>query len=46
MLDINENPTGGQYVVCGEFVQDKKWGRQFKADFYYQDEPSTEDGLK
>lgn len=46
ILDINENPAGGQYVVCGEFTQDKKFGRQFKADFYYQDEPSTEDGVK
>lgn len=46
MLDPNEDPRGGQYVFVGDFVTDKKYGSQFKAEFYYQDAPTTEDGLK
>jgi len=45
-LDENEDPTGGQYVLVGDFVDDVKRGRQYKANFYYQDSPSTTDGLK
>jgi exodeoxyribonuclease V alpha subunit len=46
MWSQEEKPNGGQYVFCGDFIQDKKFGKQFKADFYYQDAPTTEDGLK
>lgn len=46
MLDPNEDPKGGQYIFVGDFVINPKYGRQFKADFYYQDTPTTEDGLK
>ncbi|HUU79254.1 MAG TPA: hypothetical protein VMX55_12990, partial [candidate division Zixibacteria bacterium] len=46
MMDPNENPYGGQYVFIGDFINDKKFGKQFKADFYYQDSPTTEEGLK
>lgn len=46
MLDPQEDPAGGQYVFVGEFTTNPKYGRQFKAEFYYQDAPTTEDGLK
>jgi len=46
MLDINEDPKGGQYVFVGEFISDKKFGKQFKSEFYFQDVPTTEDGLQ
>ena len=46
MLSPNEDPRGGQYVFAGEFVNDIKRGKQFKSEFYYQDVPTTEEGLK
>jgi len=46
MLDINEDPLGGQYIFVGDFVEDKKFGKQFKAEFYYQEKPSTQEGLR
>ena len=46
MLPNDENPSGGQYVFVGDFVVNPKYGKQFKADFYYQDEPTTEDGMR
>lgn len=46
MLENEEDPQGGQYIFVGEFVINPKYGKQFKADFYYQDTPTTEDGLK
>ena len=46
MLSPNEDPRSGQYVFAGEFVNDPKRGKQFKSEFYYQDIPTTEDGLK
>lgn len=46
MFDPSEEPRGGQYVFMGNFVADKKFGKQFKSEFYYQDKPTTEDGLK
>lgn len=46
MLDPNEDPAGGQYVFVGDFATNPKYGRQFKAEFYYQDAPTTEDGLR
>lgn len=45
-LRPNDNPQGGQYIFIGEFVNDPKFGPQFKSSFYYEDVPSTEDGLK
>lgn len=46
MLDAHEEPEDGQYVFVGDFVVSPKYGPQFKAEFYYQDAPTTEDGLK
>lgn len=46
MLDVNEDPKGGQYIFVGNFDNDPKRGKQFKADFYYRDIPNTEDGLR
>lgn len=46
MMPSDESPTGGQYIFIGDFINDKKYGKQFKAEFYYQDTPTTEDGLK
>lgn len=46
MLESDSDPKGGQYIFVGEFVNDKKFGKQFKAEFYYRDEPTTEDGLR
>ena len=46
MLVPNEDPKGGQYIFVGDFVNDPKRGPQFKSEFYYQDVPTTEDGLK
>lgn len=45
MLDTQDDPRGGQYVFVGDFSDHPKYGKQFKAEFYYQDQPSTEDGL-
>lgn len=45
MLDSNEDPRGGQYVFTGEFINDKKFGKQFKSEFFWQDAPTTEEGL-
>ena len=45
-LDPQEDPAGGQYIFVGDFVTNPKYGRQFKAEFYYQDAPTTEDGLE
>jgi len=46
MLEANENPVGGQYIFVGDFVNHPKFGDQFKAEFYFADEPKTEEGLK
>lgn len=46
MLDVNENPVGGQYVFVGDFTSHPKYGDQFKAEFYFTEEPNTEEGLK
>lgn len=46
MLDSKDELKGGQYIFIGEIKDDKKFGKQFKADFYYQDIPSTKEGLK
>jgi exodeoxyribonuclease V alpha subunit len=45
-MDPHENSDGGQYIFVGEFVTHEKFGNQFKAEFYYKDAPTTEDGLK
>jgi exodeoxyribonuclease V alpha subunit len=39
------NMEGGQFVFIGDFCTHPKYGNQFKADFFYQDVPATEDGL-
>ena len=46
MMEPGEDPLGGQYVFVGEFIEDKKFSKQFKAEFYYQDIPGTEEGLR
>ena len=38
--------VGGQYVFIGEYNVHPKFGPQFKSDFFYQDTPSNEEGLK
>jgi len=45
-LDPHEKVEGRQYIFIGEFIKHAKFGRQFKADFYYMDEPATEEGLR
>ena len=45
-LDESENPTGGQFIFAGDLVEDPKRGWQYKATFYYQDQPSTEEGMQ
>ena len=42
----SENLLGGQYIFVGELENDSKRGLQFKAEFYYMDTPSTEEGLR
>lgn len=37
---------GGQYIFIGDFVKHPKFGHQFKAEFYYQDVPATDEGLQ
>ena len=46
LADVDEGMQGGQYVFVGEFSKHPKYGAQFKSEFYYQDVPATEDGLK
>lgn len=46
MLDSEENPEKKQYVFSGDFFTHPKYGNQFKAEFYYQDEPTTAEGLR
>ncbi|MFA5313826.1 MAG: hypothetical protein WC375_11025, partial [Methanomassiliicoccales archaeon] len=46
MLDPYEKPEGRQYIFIGDFANHPKFGPQFKAEFYYQDEPKTQDGLQ
>ena len=45
-MDVHEYADGGQYIFIGEFVTHERFGHQFKAEFYYKDAPTTEDGLK
>jgi len=44
--DPHEKIEGKQYIFIGEFVKHEKFGEQFKADFHYLEEPTTEDGLR
>jgi len=37
---------GQQFVFIGDFATHKKYGKQFRADFFYQDIPKTEDGFR
>lgn len=46
MLDSHDKVEGRQYIAAGNFVKHEKYGPQFKADFIFQDEPKTEDGLR
>ena len=42
----DEEIQGGQYIFIGDFITHPKFGQQFKAEFYYQDVPATDEGLK
>ncbi|MFA7221121.1 MAG: helix-hairpin-helix domain-containing protein, partial [Synergistaceae bacterium] len=46
LSDENDYMKGGQFIFVGKFVKHPKYGHQFKADFFYDDIPATEDGLK
>lgn len=46
MINPPEHIEGLQYICLGEFVENKKYGKQFKADFVYEDEISNEDSLR
>ena len=46
MLDAHEKMEGRQYVFTGKFVKHEKFGDQFKADFGYQDQPTTNEGME
>jgi exodeoxyribonuclease V alpha subunit len=45
-LDPHEKVNGGQFIFIGDFVDNPKFGKQFRAEFYYRDAPTTEDGLR
>ena len=45
-MDVSEDPVGGQYVFVGEMTRHPRFGYQFKSSYYYQDAPSTEEGLR
>ena len=45
-MNPHENANGGQYIFIGDFVNHEKYGPQFRAEFYYHDAPTTEDGLR
>ena len=38
MWNPNEDAFGQQYVFVGDFISHPKYGKQFKAEFYYQDD--------
>jgi len=38
--------VGQQFIFSGEFTTHPKYGDQFKAEFQYHDEPSTQEGLQ
>jgi len=46
MFDPHEKAEGRQYIFIGDFIKHEKYGEQFKSEFYYQDRPSTEEGLR
>lgn len=46
MLKPGEKIEGRQCIFVGEFIKHPKYGDQFKSEFYYQDEPKTEEGLQ
>jgi exodeoxyribonuclease V alpha subunit len=45
LSDENEEMRGGQFIFIGDFINNPKYGYQFKSDFFYEDLPATEDGL-
>lgn len=46
MLEPEDDLEHQQVVLVGEFVSNPKYGKQFKAEFYFIDEPKNEDGLR
>ena len=45
-LGFDIDPVGRQYVCSGSFVPHPKFGDQFVADYFYEDIPTTKNGLK
>jgi len=46
ILHPHEDPVRRQYIFIGEIFKDPKYGSQFKANFYFDDEPNTEEALR
>jgi len=46
MLDPGTSIEGKQVVFLGDYVENKKFGNQFKSEFYYVELVKTVDGLK
>jgi len=44
--DPDEKFEGRQCVFIGDFTRHPKYGDQLKAEFYYQDVPTSEEGLR
>ncbi len=45
-LDINEDPSGSEYVFVGEMESKPSYGVSFRASMHYRDIPSTTDGME
>ena len=45
-FNLNDSALSQQFIFIGEFVNDKKYGGQFKAELFFQDVPKTEDGFR
>jgi len=45
MLESHVKMEGRQYIFTGNFIKHERYGEQFKADFGYQDHPTTNDGM-
>jgi len=46
MLKPQEKIEGQQCIFIGDFYTHPKYGSQFKAEFYYLDDPADEEGLQ
>lgn len=46
MWDYNSQAFGQQYIFVGDFIDHPKYGKQFKAEFYYQDDVCDARGLQ